>query len=145
LFYRSTVHFTVMQDHQGHRSKFPASEGWIEAGSPRSLIESLAGRPHKEQPAARVLLPSDFLEKPWNSIFQKSEHETIARNCMVILKRGGNEWRTLSEEEYVAARVEDGARPTTASAELSYFREVVAYTTSPEQAAKCSPTWAKII
>jgi hypothetical protein len=63
---------------------------------------------------------------------------------MVILKRGGNEWRKLTEEEYVAARVADGARESTASAELVYFRQVVDYTTSPEQAAKCSPTWAQV-
>jgi hypothetical protein len=90
-------------------------------------------------------VPGDFCGKPWNSILQKSECETIARNCMVILKRTGNKWRTLSEEEYLEQRLADGASEYAAKAELPYFRQVLAYTTSAEQAATFSASWAEVL
>lgn len=94
--------------------------------------------------ATNPLAPSDFCVKPWACIFYKSEHETIARNCMVMLKRTGNTWRDLSEEEYIEQRLNDGASESAAKGEITYFRDVQPYTNSPEQAAKFSKTWAEI-
>lgn len=96
-------------------------------------------------PAPAATTPADFMKKPWDSVFQQSEYEAIARNCMVMLERTGNTWRQLTEEEYVAARVADGARKYDAENELRYFRKVVEYTTSAGQAAKFSPTWKQIL
>ena len=85
--------------------------------------------------------PSDFTEQPWSSIFYKSEPETIITNIMVILKRTGNIWRELSEEEYIKEREKDGGY---GSSELQYFRQVVEYTTSAVKASRVSKSWAKI-
>ncbi len=85
--------------------------------------------------------PSDFTAHPWSSILYKSEAETIARNIMVILKRTGNEWRELSWEEYKTERLKDGGFT---QSERRYFDDVIAYTTSPEQAAKFSEVWNKV-
>ncbi len=83
-------------------------------------------------------LPSDFTNEPWNSILQKSEAETIARNVMVILKRTGNTWRELSDEEYEEERKKDGRYTTS---ELKYLAQVRPYTISPEMASKFSKDW----
>lgn len=89
--------------------------------------------------------PADFLQQPMGSVLEKSEAETIARNCMVILKRTGNEWRMLTEEEYLVERTKDGAGASEASNELRWFRRVVGYTTSAKAAGSFSPTWAKVL
>lgn len=92
----------------------------------------------------RSALPSDFSPvDPMSSVFQKSEHETIARNCMVMLKRTGNTWRKLTEDEYLAERAKDGARNV--EHELVYFRAVVVYTDNPASAAAFSPSWARVL
>lgn len=53
--------------------------------------------------------PSFFSSKyPWDSVFGKSECETIAQNIMKILQRTGDEFRTLSFEEYKDERLKDG-------------------------------------
>jgi hypothetical protein len=95
--------------------------------------------------------PSDFVEWPWSSIFRNSEHEQVATNIMVILKRTGNKWRELSWDEYLAERQKDGGGNTgnysTSHGYLSEqtcFSSVQPYTVSPEKAAEFSGTWAKI-
>jgi len=70
--------------------------------------------------------PSDFIKKPFGSVLQKSEAETVAANAMVILSRTGNEWRNLSYEEYETERRKDG---NFSSAELMYLCQVKPYLT----------------
>lgn len=88
--------------------------------------------------------PSDFTEQPWSSVFGKSEHETIARNCMVILKKLGDEWKKLTWEEYCEVRKNDGASERSLHGEKKYFDDVVEYAESPEDAMAFSPTWRRI-
>jgi hypothetical protein len=85
--------------------------------------------------------PFDFCEKPWSSIFYKSEPESILRNIMVILYRTGNTWRELPEEEYISERQKDGHFTTS---ELPYFREVLPYTINAVKASRVSKNWAQI-
>ncbi len=83
--------------------------------------------------------PSHFTDKPWNSVFQKCEHETIARNIMVILSRTGDTFRPLSWEEYSEERKKDGQF---SEGEKQYFESVINYCSSPEQAGKFSKSWS---
>jgi hypothetical protein len=87
--------------------------------------------------------PSDFRLHPWSSVLGQSEYETIARNCMVILSRTGDTWRTLSEEEYLLERAKDAKGSFTH--ELPYFRKVLPYTSDPEQAVQFSRSWAEVV
>ena len=55
------------------------------------------------------LKPSDFMgAHPFDSLMQKSESETIARNIMAILGRTGNKFRLLNWDEYKKERLKDG-------------------------------------
>lgn len=83
--------------------------------------------------------PSNFKEQPYDSVLQKSECETIARNIMVILHRTGNEWRELDWEEYMAERKKDGGF---SHSEREYFDRVIPYCKSAELAKSFSPKWA---
>jgi len=84
--------------------------------------------------------PSDFSKiKPWNSIFHKSEAETIALNIMKILARTGNKFRELSYEEYEKERIKDGNYADWA--EKPYFEMVIKYCSSAEMAKKFSLDW----
>ncbi len=74
----------------------------------------------------------------------KSEHETIARNCMVIQKKNGDDWRTLTWDEYAEARKKDGAKERHIEGEKKYFNDVVGYTGSPEEARSFAPIWSSI-
>ncbi len=69
----------------------------------------------------RLICPELFTGKPWGSITQNSESETIAANIMVILKRTGNKFRDLSWEEYKEERLKDGSFT---EVERSYFDKV---------------------
>lgn len=83
--------------------------------------------------------PSDFaLQFPWDSVFQKSEHETIAENIMKILARTGNEFRELSFEEYRKERLIDGYFT---EGEKLFFDEVQPYCLSATKAATFSRSW----
>ena len=88
--------------------------------------------------------PSDFTEKPYSFVFLKSEHETIARNCMVIQKKMGDEWKKLSWDDYCEYRKKDGATENQLHGEKKYFDDVVEYTESPEDAMSFAPTWRNI-
>lgn len=83
--------------------------------------------------------PSDFKKHPWNSIFQKTEAEVVARNIMVILSWTGDRFRLLSWSEYVEHRRRDGEF---SMKEKEYFDKVVGHCISVEKARKFSPKWA---
>jgi len=83
--------------------------------------------------------PSDFTNDPMNSVFRKSEAETVASNAMVILKRTGDTFRNLSNEEYEKERRKDG---NWSNAELHYLEKVRPYLVSADMAMKFSPYWA---
>lgn len=89
----------------------------------------------------KQLKPSDFTFKPFGSVLQKSEAETIAANIMVILKRRGNEWNSLSWDEYKEERLKDGEF---SEGEKRYFDQVIDYCKSPETAMLFSPKWKEI-
>lgn len=82
--------------------------------------------------------PSDFLRHPYDSIFQHTETEVVARNIMVILSRTGNKWRHLSWDEYQTERLKDG---NFTGAEFREFEAAINYCTSEEQARQFSPEW----
>jgi len=82
--------------------------------------------------------PKDFTDKPTNSILQKSETETIARNIMVILERTGNTFRPISWGEYKEERRKDG---NFTESELKYFNAVSPYCQSQKIAELFSPAW----
>lgn len=85
------------------------------------------------------LKPSDFAKiDPMNSVFRKSEYETIARNIMVILSRTGNKFRHLSWKEYKTERLKDG---NFTEMEKFYFDEVIRWCFSSHNAKKFSYYW----
>jgi hypothetical protein len=89
-----------------------------------------------------TLKPSNFLNRPFNSVMNNTEHEIIARNVMVILSRTGDEWRSLSWEEYEAERTKDGAKLIN-TMERPYFDRVVGFCVAPESAEAFAPGWGK--
>jgi len=96
--------------------------------------------------ATQPKLPSDFTIAPWNSVLQKSEAETIAANIMVILKRTGNQWRTLTWDEYKEERLKDAKtdRSHFTEGEKFYFDLCIPYCLTAETAALFAPDWKKI-
>jgi hypothetical protein len=70
----------------------------------------------------REITPSLFKCKPWASITQNSESETIAANIMVILSRTGDKFRDLSWEEYKEERIKDGSFT---EGEKKYFDDLI--------------------
>jgi hypothetical protein len=86
--------------------------------------------------------PSDFKKAfPYSSVMRKTECEIVASNIMSILGRKGNEWRTLSWEEYKEERLKDG---NFSYKEEVFFNKVIDYTTSPDKARSFSKGWGKI-
>lgn len=86
------------------------------------------------------MLPSNFKKHPYNSVMNKSEAETIARNIMVILSRTGDKFRQLSWDEYKTERLKDG---DFTEREKAYFDKVVSRCSSVETALHFSPTWGE--
>lgn len=84
------------------------------------------------------MLPSNFKKHPYNSVMNKSEAETIARNIMVILSRTGDKFRQLSWDEYKTERLKDSGFT---EGEKAYFDKVAPWCLTGEQAAAFSPTW----
>ncbi len=82
--------------------------------------------------------PSDYCIRPWGSVLQNSESETIALNVMVILKRTGDKFRLLDWEEYKLERQKDG---NFSEREKKYFKNVVDFCDSPENAERFSSDW----
>jgi len=85
-------------------------------------------------------LPSNFLSNPMGSVLRKSEHETIARNIMVILERTGNIFRELTWDEYKKERKKDG---NFSEGEKSYFDDVIIYCKSADTAKCFCKDWYK--
>jgi len=85
--------------------------------------------------------PSLFICYPWNSVTKNAEHEIIAMNIMMILKRTGDTFRQLSYEEYSEERKSDGGF---SDAEKILFDEVITYCKSAENASFFCPDWKKI-
>lgn len=85
--------------------------------------------------------PSDFQTYPWSSVLQNGESEIIALNIITILKRTGDEWRSLEWVEYEAERKKDGGF---SSNEAYYFDEVQSYTVSAKAASSFCAIWAKV-
>lgn len=86
--------------------------------------------------------PSNFTDFPFSSALQNCESETIARNIMVILKRTGDTFRSLTFKEYQSEREKDGDSD---SNEKKYFDKVIDYCKSADTAKLFSPIWAKAI
>jgi len=91
--------------------------------------------------------PKDFIKYPWGSVFENSERETVALNIMKILSRTGNEWRTLSWDEYLEERVKDGGGNTHNQYYLSEkdcFEDVIRYTVSESTAKLFCSDWSEV-
>jgi len=83
--------------------------------------------------------PSEFAKKqPMSSVFQKSEHETIARNIMTILGRTGDEFRLLTWDEYSTEREKDG---NFTCGEKGFFDDVIDHCASAQTARLFSKDW----
>lgn len=85
--------------------------------------------------------PSFFSNKyPWDCAanFDKSEHETIAQNIMVILARTGDEFRELTFEEYKTERLKD---KNFSDREEKYFNEAIKFCKSADTAKCFSKSW----
>ncbi|PID34886.1 MAG: hypothetical protein CR971_00920 [candidate division SR1 bacterium] len=83
--------------------------------------------------------PSDFSKiRPWSSIFQNVECETIALNIVGILARTGDEWRELKWEEYKEEREKEGV---SLSSKHEYFEAISEYCSTYKTARLFSPDW----
>jgi len=82
--------------------------------------------------------PSNFTSFPFGSVLQNSESETIALNIMKILKRTGDEFRSLSWEEYKSERLKDG---NFSDREHPIFEKVIRYCKSADTAILFSEEW----
>lgn len=85
--------------------------------------------------------PSDFMDYPFDSVFKKSECETVAQNIMKILSRTGDEFRKLSFNEYKKERIADG---NFSDGEKQFFDMVIPYCKSPDTARLFSKIWNKV-
>ena len=80
--------------------------------------------------------PSDFIMADvFNSVFQKSEYETVCVNALKISKRTGDKWK-LSKEDYDHEREKDGGY---SNIESSIAEEVLSYFDSPQKLQTFSP------
>lgn len=84
--------------------------------------------------------PSNYTGYPWNSVLEKSEAETVARNIMTILKRTGDTWRELTWEEYKTERLKDGRF---SEMEQGYYEQVIPYCKSADTANLFCKNWVK--
>ena len=83
--------------------------------------------------------PSEFAKiKPFSSVLQKSEAETVASNIMKILERTGDVFRKLPWEEYEEERLKDD---DFLNVEKMYFIDAAKYTESADQAKLFSKAW----
>ena len=104
--------------------------------SPPTII-----KPFQEINMNRDLKPSMLTMHPFKSITKKCEAETVAQNIMVILKRTGDVFRTLTWEEYKEERLKDGHF---SEAEHEYFDEVIEFSKTANVAILFSPTWRNV-
>jgi hypothetical protein len=83
--------------------------------------------------------PSDICNKrPYDSIFQNPEHEIVARNIMVILKRTGDKFKSMTWQEYKKGRLADG---NFSDEEKIYFDLVIVHCSSEKAARNFSKEW----
>ena len=99
-----------------------------------------AGIEDKEKQAMSGLKPSNYTSHPMSSVSKEWEAEQIARNIMTILRRTGDEWRSLAWEEYQAERQKDG---NFSEMEKPYFDRVISYCKSAEDADRFCSSWRK--
>ena len=85
--------------------------------------------------------PEDFRVTAFDSVWQKSECETIATNVMVILSRTGDVWRKLTWDEYKKERLKDNNFTET---EHQYFEKVIDFCVSPETARTVCIKWKEV-
>lgn len=77
--------------------------------------------------------PSDFThKKPWNSVTQSNECETVAQKIMLLMEETGNVFRPITWEEYQQNFPMDSK---------CFFDEVIKYCKSAETAACFSKVW----
>lgn len=81
-----------------------------------------------------------FTSYPWDSVLQKSECETIARNIMIILKQTGDIFRDLKWGEYKKERLKDGGFT---QSEKEYFDQAIPHCKSADTARNFSKVWEK--
>ncbi len=94
-----------------------------------------------DEKQTEVRIPSDYTNYPWNSVTKKAECEIVAQNIMKILKRTGNEFRSLSWKEYKQERLKDSAFTPH---EKEYFNNVIDYCESSQTANLFSPKWKEV-
>lgn len=82
--------------------------------------------------------PSLFTDLPYGSVLQKTEAEIVARNIMQILSRTGNEFRSLTWNEYESERLKDGEF---SAYEKKYFDQVLPYCKDADRASMFSSVW----
>jgi hypothetical protein len=83
--------------------------------------------------------PSDLTSTfPTGSIARKWECEMIAANIAVILERMGDEFKTITFNEYKCERLKDG---NFSEKESTHFDKVIDYFKSSDTAALFSPAW----
>lgn len=82
--------------------------------------------------------PSDFLNYPSRSIFNKSEYEYIALNIMKILTKTGDKFRSISWEEYRKEREKEN---NFSCGEKIFFNQVRKFCESSVQARTFSSQW----
>ena len=86
--------------------------------------------------------PSHLLEHPpVNSIVGTQIAERVAHNIIKILCRNGDEWRTLSWQEYKHERQKDHAG-LSIYVEYIPFAVVSSYCSNAESARRFSATWS---
>ncbi len=87
--------------------------------------------------------PSQFSSIfPFASVVQNTEQEIVAKNIMVILKRTGDKFRSLSWKEYKSERLKDGN--FSEMKEHEFFNKIQFYTRN-ERSARCFCTvWDEI-
>lgn len=130
--------FEVLENHgdSGKVKEYPDGEiiqpfYWVFEGEKCKLWKRNKERTMKQN-------PSDFTNYPWNSIFQNSECEVVARNIMIILKRTGNSFRKMTRGEYQSEREKDGEFTIS---ELDIFDKVFPYCKSKHTAVLFSDEW----
>jgi hypothetical protein len=79
---------------------------------------------------------------PWSSVLENSESEVVAQNIAKILKRTGDDWRELTEEEYVRERTNDGNFSTR---EADLFHKVKGYLKSGDTAKLFCTGWKEAL
>lgn len=88
------------------------------------------------------LKPSHFCHHPYSSVTFEAHHEIVAHNIMIVLSNTGDQWRSLTWEEYRDHRKKKGVGTWVfGEGEKRYFDRVIGYCTSADKAKNFSPSW----